>query len=340
MFLKSKVEDENAVKAFNKYTETACDSFNACRYAIAKVTAETDGNSRSKFMQDFLGEGEDLNQWKQLHEERQVLIGDVMEFVNNIMNKMKAVQSRMKQKTQYKTFQDCYDGFSSDESSIKAKVLQDKGLELRNKIITFFEKVQLDRGTTIEKEKFKQVVAGLLLVTGACCGMVVLGANPAAAASQSIVVRMGAAAIMDRAFDASTSQIEKSLAALPSIKKGGGGHRGEQFTKSEVERAIKFLENVESNRSIHETIQNPIKMVYNDTTTLSSSGKGQCNRHIEQIIKEGEKLIDACQYSIQKSPTNGNQDGDGKSETVKMSVGIMWTFAQYFKGGKSVKKTS
>lgn len=317
-FLKKKERDQS-VEAFQKYSDVACDSFNACRYSISKMTADTDANSSNQFMQDFLGEGEDLDQWKQLHIEREGLVAEVMGFSKATTQKMEVVLQRMSNKTECKTFQDSYQGFCSREAAAKAHVLQKKSFELRQKTVYFYEKVQCDRQTTVEKEKLKQVLTGVLLVTGACCGMAFLAANPGALATDSLALRIGAASIMDRAFEASTAQIERSLAALPSKQ------RIEKFSKNDINRALSYLERLESepiDASIHQCVQ----AVYNDTTELSASARTQCTRLIEIIILEGNKLSSTCKSS-QSQP-----DSTDNKEQIMRSVGLVISAAQMFKG--------
>ena len=42
---------------------------------------------------------------------------------------METVKKRMKNKGQFKTFQDCYKGYSIEDAAIKAKALKGKSLE-------------------------------------------------------------------------------------------------------------------------------------------------------------------------------------------------------------------
>lgn len=332
-------QDTNAVDVFKGYSEIACDSFNSCRYSITKMAAETDANSSANFISDYLGdEGGDYQTWLQLHEERKILISDIMTFADETMNKMETVKKRLKNKKEFKTFQDCYNGFSIDDAGNKAKVLQNKSLHLRTQIIHFYEKIQTERRTTIEQEKFKRVLAGVLLVTGACCGVACLAANPSALAIDSLVVRMGVASLMDRALETSTTVIEKSLAALPANKVNGRRHT-ETFTQSETKRAVSFLQAMEEN-PIDDTIYKSMQSVYCSTTELTASTRSQCERLINDIIKESEKLSHACR-SFQASDRNINDDNDDAvvdGEKIKKTVGLLFGAAQAFKGKGKVKQ--
>jgi hypothetical protein len=322
-------KSDASVDVFKGYTETACNCFNACRYSIAKMTAETDANSSSKFMVDFLGEGDDLNMWMHLHEERKDLLNEVANFADGTLGKMEIVKERLKNKKQYKTLKDCYGGFCSGDAAKTAKILEDKGLELRQKVLYFYEKVQKERGMTIEQEKFKRMMAGVLLVTGACCGMALLAANPGVVVADSMIVRIGAATLLDRFFDSSTLMIEKSLAALP--KNGDTA----QFTKDEIKRATTFLQDMQT-KPINDTIHESIQGVYSSSTELSSSARTQCTNLINDIIKESQKLIDTCHSSQSYLPiTDGDDDSD--NQKIKKSIGFLYTVAQSFQGKKKVK---
>lgn len=322
--------ETETVTSFKEYSTTACDSFNACRYSIAKMTAEADANSTSQFMSDFLGEGEDLRSWVKLHETRKQLIDEVIVFAEETTKKMETVKERMKVKKKFKSFQDCYEGYSIDEAATKAKVLQGKSIELRQKIIDFYEKVQNERRTTIEKEKFKQIVAGILVVTGACCGVAFMAANPGALSIDSIALRIGAASILDRAFETSTIVIGKSIAALP---KNGNT---DQFTKNEIERAVVFLRSLETN-SIDSTIQSSIKEVYTSTSVLSASERTQCERLIDKIIQECQKLSSTCKSC--QAFVLGDDGGNNDHEKIKKSVGVLFQVVQAVHGGKKNSKT-
>mmetsp|Transcript_15980 Transcript_15980/g.20279 ORF Transcript_15980/g.20279 Transcript_15980/m.20279 type:complete len:332 (-) Transcript_15980:113-1108(-) len=313
-------KETKTVNTFKEYTTLACDAFNACRYSIAKMTAEADANSTSKFMLDFLGEGEDLRTWVQLHETRKELLGEVIIFAEETMAKMETVKKRMKNRKQFKSFQDCYEGYSSEDSVIKAKALKGKSIELRQEIVEFYEKVQNERRTTIQKERFKQIVAGFLVVTGACCGMALMAANPAALTTESVALRIGAASILDRAFETSTVLVSKSLAALP---KNGNV---DQFTKDEIERAVAFLQNLETS-PIDSAIQSSMKEVYTSTSILSPSERTQCERLVDKVILECQKISQSCKSCQLYVPG----DGDGASndhDKIKKSVGVLLKVAQ------------
>lgn len=324
-------QNDSSVDIFKEYTETACDSINACRFSIAQMTAETDANSSSKFMSDFLGEGNDFKMWIQLHEERKALVCDVMKFADDTILKMGTVKERIQNKNGYQSFKDCFDGYSSNDASTKAKELQEKSFNLREKIVQFYQNVQSSRRTTVEKEKFKQILAGVLLVTGACCGIVFIASNPEALALDNLVLQLGVASILDRALEKSSVVLEKSLAALPTA-----GNNKDQFSQTETKRAIEFLRSIE-NKSISETIHQSIQKVYSSTTPLSAYARKQCQSLIDNIIIECQKLSVACKSNLDSLIDDGN---DIMNQNLKKSIGMIMNVAQVIGNKKSTAKIS
>ena len=317
-------KNDPSVDVFREYSETACDSFNACRFSIAQMTTEVDANSSSKFMCDFLGQGDDLNAWMQLHEERKALMYDVMKFADYTINKMSIVKERIKNKKEFESFKDCFDGYSSHDASSKAKALQEKSLDLRQKIVEFYQSIQNVRSTTVEKEKIKRILAGVLLVTGACCGIVFIASNPEAIALDNIVLQLGVASILDRAFEKSTVVLEQSLAALPT-----SSAQKDQFTQNETKRAVDFLRGVET-KPISETIHQSIQGVYFSTAPLSAYARKQCEGLIDNILNECEKLSNACKSSLDYLPI----EDDNINKNLKKSIGMIVNVAQAFGGKK------
>ena len=316
-----KNEDTKTIDSFRVYSETSCNAFNACRYSIAKMSSETDANSSSKFMIDFLGQGEDLNIWMHLHEERKLLLIEVMNFANETTKKMQIVRDRMNNKKDYATFKDCYDGFSTEDAGNTAKSIQTKSLKLRYQVISFYEKVQSDRRTTIEQEKFMRVLAGVLLVTGACCGVAFIAVNPEAVAIDSLALRIGLSSMIDRVLETSIAMIERGIAALP-IMNGPT----QSFSQSETRRAIIFLKSIDS-KPINDTIYQAMESVYDNSTELSSSTRSQCNRLIDSIIEESQKLGNACKVGEENLPLSK----DLETNDVKESIGFLFNIAQGFK---------
>lgn len=316
--------NDPSVDVFRQYSETACDSFNACRFSIAQMTAEADANSSSKFMCNFLGQGDDLNTWMQLHEERKALMYDVMKFADYTINKMSVVKERIKNKKEFESFKDCFEGYSSNDASSKAKALQEKSLDLRQKIIQFYQSIQNARSTTVEKEKIKRILAGVLLVTGACCGLVFLASNPEAIVMDNLVLQLGVASILDRAFEKSTVVLEQSLAALPT-----SSPQKDQFTQNETKRAINFLRGVET-KPINERIHESIQGVYSSTVPLSGYARKQCESLIDNILNECKKLSNACKSSLDYLPS----DDDKTNKNLRRSIGMIVNVAQAFGGKK------
>lgn len=332
-----------ASKLFGEYASNVCDAFNACRYALAQMAAEKT-NVNNKFMEAFLGkDSHDYNIWMGIQQQRKNLIEELMQFAEATSQKMSIIQNRLtnrKEMDKYQNFQECYVGFSSEEALALAMKLNEKGLGLRMNLVSFHEHIVKTHKTSVEKEKVKNLLAGAVLVTGAVAGMAFLAWNPAARIGATAVtaegglatglaVKLGTAAVMDRAMEATANQIEKSLASLPNRNK-----HVEQFSKTEVDRATKFLNDDAKN----ERIGNSVHAVYTDNTILTAPTRLQCKAHIERMIHESKKLATTCQTVLNTPESNHLKE----FETLKGHVGTVMKVTNVFKFGGfgGGKKTS
>lgn len=249
------------IQVFRNYADEACDALLAVRFSVAKL-----GTQHLKGLGNELTEV-DLDRWNALLKMKNLFIGEVQAFAESTATKLRIVKGRIGNE-RYSSFEECYRGFDREETLSKIEELQSGCISLKADFEAFREHLE----NTYPPSKVQRITQ-LLFCAGACL---------------CIAVAIALHLIPGVAFVLGPAIIIGCLSAGAVLGISAGAL---YFSKSDVEKAIDFIKNIEDRLG---KIRDSMSSVRATSEALTMAEREECSHLISGIIKECDKVVEAC----------------------------------------------
>lgn len=244
------------------YAKQACEALLSVRFCVANMAT-----NHLKGLGNVFTEV-DLEKWSTLVKRKNLFTGEVQAFAEATATKLRIVKGRTED-VHYSSLQECYRGFDKEETLEKVTELQKQCISLK----ADFEAFRLHLENDYPPTKVKRISEFLLCAGGFLCAAVAIALH----------LIPGVAFILEPVLIAGCA----IGAAVMAISAGALC-----FSKSEVEKAITFIENIEDRLR---TIKDSMSTVRASTEAITMAERKECAGLIQKIITGCDKVVEACQ---------------------------------------------